>query len=40
MQPRDEDAPSAWTRLGVSGSVALDYFSSNHALDDRRNFPA
>jgi len=23
----------------VSGSVALDYFSSNHALDDRRNFP-
>ena len=23
----------------MSGSVALDYFSSNHALDDRRSFP-
>jgi hypothetical protein len=26
-------------RLGLSGSLALDYFSSNHALDDREHFP-
>ena len=25
--------------LGLSGSVALDYFSSNHDIDDRRHFP-
>ena len=25
--------------LGLSGSVALDYFSSNHGIDDRRHFP-
>lgn len=25
--------------LGLSGSVALDYFSSNHGIDDRENFP-
>ncbi len=24
---------------GISGSVALDYFSSNHGIDDRENFP-
>ena len=24
---------------GLSGSVALDYFSSNHDIDDRRHFP-
>jgi Protein of unknown function (DUF1302) len=27
------------TSLGMSGSVALDYFSSNHDLDDREHFP-
>ncbi len=32
------DAPSLGT-LGLSGSVALDYFSSNHGVDDREHFP-
>ncbi len=26
-------------RLGLSGSLALDYFSSNHDIDDREHFP-
>ncbi len=33
------DTAATLARLGLSGSVALDYFSSNHDLDDRRHFP-
>jgi hypothetical protein len=40
---RAEDEGSAvrtgLERLGLSGSVAFDYFSSNHGIDDRRHFP-
>ncbi len=40
---RAEDEGSAvradLERLGLSGSVAFDYYSSNHGIDDRRNFP-
>jgi hypothetical protein len=39
-------ATTAWAEgqgliaaAGLSGSIALDYFSSNHDLDDRRDFP-
>src|SRR6185295_880361 len=30
---------AALDRLGLSGSVALDYYSSNHDIDDRSHFP-
>jgi hypothetical protein len=33
------DTTAALERLGLSGSVALDYFSSNHDIDDRDHFP-
>src|SRR6185369_5830929 len=32
-------ARAALDRLGLSGSIAFDYFSSNHGIDDRENFP-
>lgn len=34
-----QSAEAKLAALGLSGSVALDYFSSNHGIDDRRNFP-
>ena len=33
------DPAAALERLGLSGSVALDYFTSDHDIDDRDNFP-
>ena len=32
-------ARAALDRLGLSGSLAFDYYSSNHDIDDRDNFP-
>ncbi len=31
--------PTWLEALGVSGSIGLDYYSSNHGIDDRENFP-
>lgn len=37
---RAQDAPpNLLARAGLSGSVALDYFSSDHNIDDLKNFP-
>lgn len=33
------DSAAVLERLGLSGSVALDYYSSNHDIDDRDHFP-
>jgi hypothetical protein len=34
----DDDASDVRARLGLSGSLTLDYFSSSHAINDRRHF--
>ncbi|MEO6027424.1 MAG: hypothetical protein ABIR79_11210, partial [Candidatus Binatia bacterium] len=31
-------ARAAFDRLGLSGSIAFDYYSSNHDIDDREHF--
>jgi hypothetical protein len=33
------DVAAALDRFGLSGSLALDYYSSNHDIDDRDHFP-
>jgi hypothetical protein len=35
----DSAVRAALDRLGLTGSAAFDYYSSNHDIDDREHFP-